>query len=187
MTAKADSDILANLATSIKTVDEEIQNSLEGIEAATSSSRCEEEIRCYEEIISRLKNIQLEVKAIRKLQHHRTKKREKPPSSTRRSCLTSSMKYLAQWERVIEAQNEETNEDVEEELILLPKPIIKKRIRKFEKQERKRASSTAEGFLDGPGKTWTVQEDLEEEEEIQEHEVKTKPKIVDVVVSVFTY
>lgn len=70
-------------------------------------------------------------------------------NSVNRGTRTSSMKYLAQWEKVVEAQLAQNDITTEEEPILLPKPVIKKRVRQFERKDSKRISSTAEFFLDG--------------------------------------
>lgn len=145
----------------------------------------------------------------------------------RKVLRTSSMKYLEQWEKMVEAQKAEIREEnIEPYLPLLPKSVIKKRVRQFEGRHKKRASSTVEAFLDEESRySRTINEILLEEDEEEstaericnendrtldvattkteniiynndeisnnsiansnKPAVTTKPRIVDVVVSIF--
>lgn len=90
-----------------------------------------------------------------------------------RKTRTSSMKYLVQWEKVMEAQNAE-NSNVDEDMPLLPKPVIKKRVKQFEGSHKKRVSSTVEAFLDGPDRKTIIKEDdlIEEDDETDKEDGK---------------
>lgn len=174
--------------------------------------------RCCEDVVADVKQVRMLAKklscnkellaAIRDRENQTDKseaitKRERIPKRNNRA---SSMKYLVQWEKVVEAQLAENAPQNEEQTPLLPKPVIKRRIRQFENKDTKRISSTAEFFLDQGEErpescAEVIQEEEEEEEEppkpkekqinekpcdLQEKNQKAsfKPRIVDVVVSI---
>lgn len=150
---------------------------------------------CCEEMVADVKQVKLLIKKLiyNKEQLAAIKIKENKSDATRvgvakRNTRTSSMKYLAQWEKMVEAQLTDSTPQSEEQPPLLPKPVIKRRIRQFENKDTKRISSTADFFLDEDTESCgsfneTIHEGDEEEEEESN---RFKPRIVDVVVSIKT-
>lgn len=137
---------------------------------------------CCNEIVADLKQARLLIKRLiyNKEQLAAAKAKEncgderdvtaKRDRAVRRNTRTSSMKYLQQWERVVEAQMAEAAPQTQDEPQLLPKPVIKRRMRQFENKDTKRISSTADFFLDetdesSEGYGGSIQEGEEGEEE----------------------
>lgn len=170
---------------------------------------------CCNEMIADVKQVRLLLKklsynkeqlvAIRAKENASSETTNKRERTVNRKTRTSSMKYLVQWEKVMEAQlaeNAPQNQEEDEEPPLLPKPVIKRRIRQFENKDTKRVSSTAEFFLDesdeipesyGEAIKEEDEDDDDDYDELEEvaHDVNNsvsksdsfKPRIVDVVVS----
>lgn len=146
---------------------------------------------CCNEMIGDLKQIRLLLKKLNynkeqlfaiRAKDNKNAVANKREGVVKRNTRTSSMKYLAQWEKVVEeAQLGEsaTQDTVEAQPQLLPKPVIKRRMRQFENKDTKRASSTADFFLDELDESHA--EVIHEEDE--ETPARFKPRIVDVVVS----
>lgn len=152
---------------------------------------------CCNEMIGDIKQIRLLLKklnynkeqlfAIRAKENKSNVVANKREGVVKRNTRTSSMKYLMQWEKVIEEAQGAPQSEEDEQPPLLPKPVIKRRIRQFENKDTKRASSTADFFLDEVDETPESHEEVihEEEEEADSKGKSTrfKPRIVDVVVS----
>lgn len=153
---------------------------------------------CCNEMIGDIKQIQL---LLKKLNYNKeqlilikTKENKNEIMNKReivkRNTRTSSMKYLLQWEKVIEEAQLVQEEQQQQQPLLLPKPVIKRRMRQFENKDTKRASSTADFFLDETDESSENYGDVIQEEEEPTNEENTevassrfKPRIVDVVVS----
>lgn len=186
MSEKKFQEILENLKDSTTQIENVLKNSMtyaQDLLEICGTNINPESFCCCKEIQERLEEITTHLKEIRihedKLQESKcnTETTEVPkrnPNLTSlqlRKARTSSMKYLIQWEKVIEAQNAENN-TIDEDLPLLPKPVIKKRVKQFEGSHKKRVSSTVEAFLDGPDRKTVLKEEdlLEEDEDEQEQE-----------------
>lgn len=149
---------------------------------------------CCNEVIGDLKQVRLLLKKLNynkeqlfamRAKDNKNAVANKREGVVKRNTRTSSMKYLAQWEKVVEeAQLAEgaTQDTVEAQPQLLPKPVIKRRIRQFENKDTKRASSTADFFLDEVDEAPESHAEVIHEEE-EEKPARFKPRIVDVVVS----
>lgn len=160
-----------------------------------NSKQSEDSGSCCNEMIGDIKQVRLLLKklnynkeqllAIRAKdnKNEATNKRERV---VKRNTRTSSMKYLVQWEKVVEeAQLAEgaPQSDEAEQPPLIPKPVIKRRMRQFENKDTKRASSTANFFLDEVDETPESHAEVLHEEEEETDSTHFKPRIVDVVVS----
>lgn len=164
-----------------------------------NSKQDKDRSNCCMEIISDIEQIRMLLKKLNcnKEQLTEIKPKEndmlnkRPKAANKRNTRSSSMKYLVQWEKMVEAQlaqNASQNSGDDEKPQLLPKPVIKRRLRQFENKDTKRVSSTAEYFLDEAEETdESYEETIDEEKEEELCETGTdyfKPKIVDVVVSI---
>lgn len=137
------------------------------------------------DMISDIRQLQLLVKKIKT--NNEKAEPNKREAGTKRNTRSSSMKYLLQWEKVVEAHLAETSPPNEERPPLLPKPVIKRRVRQFENKDTKRASSTALHFLDEgderPQSCAAIEEEEEDDASKHVEEDRFKPRVVDVVVS----
>lgn len=176
-------EILKNLKDSTTQIENALQNSmtyaknlLEVCDTNGNTGSCKEILESLEDINTHLKSIKQHEDKLQESKNN-TRTIEVPKRNLNQTSLhlrksrTSSMKYLIQWEKVIETQNAENN-TIDEDLPLLPKPAIKKRVKQFEGSHKKRVSSTVEAFLDGPDRRTILKEEdlVEEDEDDQEKE-----------------